>query len=56
MLLKKLKKTGKWYFIFGEALSGRCLMTLFRIFEDGNAYVISSREMNAREKRKYYGR
>ncbi len=49
-------KKGKLYFVFGETLSGRCLITLLRIFEDGNAYVISSREMNAREKRKYYGR
>ncbi|WP_428005122.1 hypothetical protein [Athalassotoga sp.] len=49
-------KKGYLYFIFGQTLSGRCLITLLRIFEDGNAYVISSREMNAKEKRKYYGR
>lgn len=44
---------GRIYLAYGRATNGRLLTVAFRYFEDGNAYVITDRNMEDTEKRRY---
>lgn len=47
-------RPGRLYVAFGRAENGRLLTLIFRYFpEDKTAYVITARDMTAREKRRY---
>lgn len=46
-------RPGRRFFGFGRAGNGRYLAILFRLFEDRNVFVITARDMDAHEKRKY---
>jgi len=44
---------GRIYMAYGCASNGRLLTVVFRYFEDGNVYVITTRNMDDSEKRRY---
>ncbi|MHB1685084.1 MAG: BrnT family toxin [Bacilli bacterium] len=49
-------RPGKLYYGYGRAANGRLLTVTLRVFPDGNVFVITGRDMSARDKRKYRGR
>ena len=51
---ERTERPGRLYIGFGRAINGRLLTIVFRYFVDNRmAYVITARDMTAREKRKY---
>lgn len=50
------ERPGRLYWAYGRALNGRLLAVVFRYFSDRNAYVITARDMDEKEKRRYKGR
>ena len=47
---------GQLYWAYGRASNGRLLAVIFRYFPDRNAYVITVRDMDEKEKRRYIRR
>lgn len=47
------ERPGSVYWAYGQASNGRLLAVLFRYYPDHNIYVITARNMDVREQRRY---
>lgn len=50
------ERPGRLYWAYGRSSNGRLLAVIFRYLPDRHAYVVTARDMDAKEKRRYKGR
>lgn len=47
------RPSSRLFYLLGTTVDGRLLLALVRAFQDGNAYVITARDMAPAERRRY---